>query len=168
MRVHFSIWPASATAAESRSIGSGTIGLSKKYMIRASATKNIMILSIISAECSHHAVPTLTQIKAVAWITVGTLSRLGQIYSREMSVKGAISRRYRSCSVAGQGQPAPVVSADRYRPNPKRTSTPMAAATGTATNSPKKPNRYPKANNANISQTGFKWTRRPTRRGANT
>jgi hypothetical protein len=49
MRVHFSIRPASATAVESRSIGSGTIGLSKKYMIRASATKNIMILSIISA-----------------------------------------------------------------------------------------------------------------------
>ena len=53
MRVHFSIWPASPSAVESRSIGSGTIGLSKKYMIRASATKNIMILSIISAESSH-------------------------------------------------------------------------------------------------------------------
>src|SRR6476660_7271719 len=42
MRVHFSIWLASASAVESRSIGSGTIALSKKYMIRASATKNIM------------------------------------------------------------------------------------------------------------------------------
>jgi hypothetical protein len=35
MRVHLSIWPANASAVGSRSIGSGTIGLSKKYMIRA-------------------------------------------------------------------------------------------------------------------------------------
>ena len=50
----------------------------------------------------------------------------------------------------------------------KRSSTPSAAASGTATSKPMKPNSDPKANSANISQTGLSLTRRPMMRGAST
>src|SRR4051794_38155097 len=45
---------------------------------------------------------------------------------------------------------------------------PSAAASGTATSKPMKPNNDPKANRANISQTGLSLTRRPMMRGAST
>ena len=44
----------------------------------------------------------------------------------------------------------------------KRTSTPTAAETGTATKRPTKPNSTPKANRANINQTGCSLTLEPT------
>ena len=46
-----------------------------------------------------------------------------------------------------------------------RTRTPIAAAAGTAISMPTKPNRAPKANSANISQTGCSPTEDPTSRG---
>jgi hypothetical protein len=49
-----------------------------------------------------------------------------------------------------------------------RRITPSDAASGIATSKPTKPNRYPKANSANISQTGLSLTRLPMIRGDST
>src|SRR6476660_6252491 len=94
MRVHFSIWLASASAVESRSIGSGTIALSKKYMIRTSATKNIM------PRVAARRVMPMTILQFDGWVSDGLgsseVSRYHGFNRRDIAPSGGLT------SVAGR------------------------------------------------------------------
>ena len=82
-----------------------------------------------------------------------TLPRQLQRYVRCISKQPRLMRHTRGFPPAvSLGPAAPA----RYRLKANRVSTPMAAASGTATKRPTKPNKYPNANNANITHTGFK------------